>query len=132
MEQAQKEIRSSVSVNMFELSCRKREEEGEGSGIRYKKGVLPLSFIRKFFFKTMEGEYDEKYVMLGHISPQNEQNSIIIFCFKEIKQVIYLYIYFFIFLYIFSYFFYSIFILRLTRECFFVCFQKFMLHSEIL
>ncbi|KAG1937067.1 inositol 1,4,5-trisphosphate receptor type [Pimephales promelas] len=37
MEQAQKEIRSSVSVNMFELSCRKREEEGEGSGIRYKK-----------------------------------------------------------------------------------------------
>ncbi|RXN10998.1 inositol 1,4,5-trisphosphate receptor type 2 [Labeo rohita] len=37
MEQAQKEIRSSVSVNMFELSCRKREEEGEGSGIRHKK-----------------------------------------------------------------------------------------------
>ncbi|XP_056117184.1 inositol 1,4,5-trisphosphate receptor type 2 isoform X2 [Rhinichthys klamathensis goyatoka] len=37
MERAQKEIRSSVSVNMFELSCRKREEEGEGSGIRYKK-----------------------------------------------------------------------------------------------
>uniref|UniRef100_A0A671RHQ3 Inositol 1,4,5-trisphosphate receptor n=1 Tax=Sinocyclocheilus anshuiensis TaxID=1608454 RepID=A0A671RHQ3_9TELE len=37
MELAQKEIRSSVSVNMFELSCRKREEEGEGSGIRYKK-----------------------------------------------------------------------------------------------
>ncbi|CAM4581349.1 unnamed protein product [Leuciscus chuanchicus] len=37
MELAQKEIRSSVSVNMFEVSCRKREEEGEGSGIRYKK-----------------------------------------------------------------------------------------------
>uniref|UniRef100_A0A8C2GP13 Inositol 1,4,5-trisphosphate receptor n=1 Tax=Cyprinus carpio TaxID=7962 RepID=A0A8C2GP13_CYPCA len=37
MELAQKEIRSSVSVNMFELSCRKREEEGEGSGIRHKK-----------------------------------------------------------------------------------------------
>lgn len=59
MEQAQKEIRSSVSVNMFELSCRKREEEGEGSGIRYKKGILPLSFRRKKVFKTMEGEYDE-------------------------------------------------------------------------
>uniref|UniRef100_A0A673N6Q6 Inositol 1,4,5-trisphosphate receptor n=1 Tax=Sinocyclocheilus rhinocerous TaxID=307959 RepID=A0A673N6Q6_9TELE len=29
MELAQKAIRSSVSVNMFELSCRKREEEGE-------------------------------------------------------------------------------------------------------
>uniref|UniRef100_A0A8C2FZL7 Inositol 1,4,5-trisphosphate receptor n=1 Tax=Cyprinus carpio TaxID=7962 RepID=A0A8C2FZL7_CYPCA len=40
MELAQKEIRSSVSVNMFELSCRKREEEGEGSGIRHKKGIL--------------------------------------------------------------------------------------------
>uniref|UniRef100_A0A8C1G6J1 Inositol 1,4,5-trisphosphate receptor n=1 Tax=Cyprinus carpio TaxID=7962 RepID=A0A8C1G6J1_CYPCA len=37
MELAQKEIRSSVSVNMFEISCRKREEEGEGSGIRHKK-----------------------------------------------------------------------------------------------
>uniref|UniRef100_A0A673IKT3 Inositol 1,4,5-trisphosphate receptor n=1 Tax=Sinocyclocheilus rhinocerous TaxID=307959 RepID=A0A673IKT3_9TELE len=43
MELAQKEIRSSVSVNMFELSCRKREEEGEGSGIRHKKGIRPLS-----------------------------------------------------------------------------------------
>ncbi|KAL1256957.1 hypothetical protein QQF64_012502, partial [Cirrhinus molitorella] len=37
MELAQKEIRASVSVNMFELSFRKREEEGEGSGMRYKK-----------------------------------------------------------------------------------------------
>lgn len=47
----------------------------------------------------MEGEYDEKYEeMLGHISPQNQRNSKIIFCFKEIKQVIYLYIYLFIFL----------------------------------
>uniref|UniRef100_A0A8C1MYN3 Inositol 1,4,5-trisphosphate receptor n=1 Tax=Cyprinus carpio TaxID=7962 RepID=A0A8C1MYN3_CYPCA len=43
MELAQKEIRSSVSVNMFEISCRKREEEGEGSGIRHKKGIHPLS-----------------------------------------------------------------------------------------
>ncbi|XP_026086465.1 inositol 1,4,5-trisphosphate receptor type 2-like [Carassius auratus] len=37
MELAQKEIRSSVSVNMFELSCRKREEEGEDSGVSNKK-----------------------------------------------------------------------------------------------
>ncbi|XP_065134941.2 inositol 1,4,5-trisphosphate-gated calcium channel ITPR2 [Paramisgurnus dabryanus] len=37
MEQALKEIRSSVSVNMFELSCRKREEEVEGPGMRNKK-----------------------------------------------------------------------------------------------
>ncbi|TRY92287.1 hypothetical protein DNTS_007066 [Danionella cerebrum] len=37
MEQAQKEIRASVSVNMFELGSRKREDEPEGSGIRHKK-----------------------------------------------------------------------------------------------
>lgn len=48
MEQAQKEIRSSVSVNMFELSCRKREDEGEGVGVRHKKGKLPVfRFILK-------------------------------------------------------------------------------------
>lgn len=57
MEQAQKEIRSSVSVNMFELSCRKREEEGEGSGIRYKKGILPLSFMRKKVLEAIKGEH---------------------------------------------------------------------------
>ncbi|XP_007250632.3 inositol 1,4,5-trisphosphate receptor type 2 [Astyanax mexicanus] len=38
MQLAQKEIRSTVSVNMFEISCRKREEEGEVSGVRHKKG----------------------------------------------------------------------------------------------
>uniref|UniRef100_A0A672P4Q1 Inositol 1,4,5-trisphosphate receptor n=1 Tax=Sinocyclocheilus grahami TaxID=75366 RepID=A0A672P4Q1_SINGR len=52
MELAQKEIRSSVSVNMFELSCRKREEEGEGSGIRHKKGIRPLSL--RFFLSKHE------------------------------------------------------------------------------
>ncbi|XP_066541868.1 inositol 1,4,5-trisphosphate receptor type 2 [Hoplias malabaricus] len=38
MQLAQKEIRSTVSVNMFEISCRKREEEGEVSNVRHKKG----------------------------------------------------------------------------------------------
>ncbi|XP_030646441.1 inositol 1,4,5-trisphosphate receptor type 2 [Chanos chanos] len=39
MQLAQKEIRSTVSVNMFELGSRKRDEEGsEGTGIRHKKG----------------------------------------------------------------------------------------------
>ncbi|XP_062860264.1 inositol 1,4,5-trisphosphate receptor type 2 [Trichomycterus rosablanca] len=38
MQSAQKEIRSTVSVNMFEISCRKREEEGEVSGYRHRKG----------------------------------------------------------------------------------------------
>uniref|UniRef100_A0A671LD60 Inositol 1,4,5-trisphosphate receptor n=1 Tax=Sinocyclocheilus anshuiensis TaxID=1608454 RepID=A0A671LD60_9TELE len=40
MELAQKAIRSSVSVNMFELSCRKREEEGE----EYKTPPHPQRF----------------------------------------------------------------------------------------
>lgn len=38
MQLAQKEIRSTVSVNMFEISCRKREEEGEVCGFRQRKG----------------------------------------------------------------------------------------------
>uniref|UniRef100_A0AAY4DM11 Inositol 1,4,5-trisphosphate receptor n=1 Tax=Denticeps clupeoides TaxID=299321 RepID=A0AAY4DM11_9TELE len=37
MRLAQQEIRSTVSVNMFELSSRKRDEDGEGSGVRLKK-----------------------------------------------------------------------------------------------
>ncbi|XP_075997943.1 inositol 1,4,5-trisphosphate-gated calcium channel ITPR2 [Genypterus blacodes] len=35
---AQKEIRATVSVNMFELSCRKRDDDSDLSGIRFKKG----------------------------------------------------------------------------------------------
>lgn len=38
MQLAQKEIRSTVSVNMFEIGCRKREEEGEVSTFRQRKG----------------------------------------------------------------------------------------------
>ncbi|XP_063052476.1 inositol 1,4,5-trisphosphate receptor type 2 isoform X3 [Engraulis encrasicolus] len=38
MRLAQQEIRATVSVNTFELSTRKREEDAEGSGIRHKKG----------------------------------------------------------------------------------------------
>ncbi|XP_076840863.1 inositol 1,4,5-trisphosphate-gated calcium channel ITPR2 isoform X1 [Brachyhypopomus gauderio] len=38
MQLAQKEIRSTVSVNMFDVGSRKREEEGEVSTFRLKKG----------------------------------------------------------------------------------------------
>lgn len=38
MRLAQQEIRATVSVNMFELSCRKRDDDGEISGVRFKKG----------------------------------------------------------------------------------------------
>lgn len=39
MRLAQQEIRATVSVNMFELSSRKRDDDGEISSVRYKKGV---------------------------------------------------------------------------------------------
>nr|XP_019934105.1 PREDICTED: inositol 1,4,5-trisphosphate receptor type 2 [Paralichthys olivaceus] len=38
MRLAQQEIRSTVSVNMFELSCRKRDDDSDINGIRFKKG----------------------------------------------------------------------------------------------
>ncbi|KAJ8411304.1 hypothetical protein AAFF_G00173100 [Aldrovandia affinis] len=37
MKMAQQEIRATVSVNMFELSCRKRDEDGEATIGRHKK-----------------------------------------------------------------------------------------------
>ncbi|XP_035258144.1 inositol 1,4,5-trisphosphate receptor type 2 isoform X1 [Anguilla anguilla] len=37
MKLAQQEIRSTVSVNMFEVTCRKRDEDGETTTTRYKK-----------------------------------------------------------------------------------------------
>lgn len=40
MRSAQLEIRATVSVNMFELSCRKRDDDGDLSGIRFKKGKV--------------------------------------------------------------------------------------------
>ncbi|XP_071403401.1 inositol 1,4,5-trisphosphate-gated calcium channel ITPR2, partial [Centroberyx affinis] len=38
MRLAQQEIRATVSVNMFELSCRKRDDDGDIAGVRFKKG----------------------------------------------------------------------------------------------
>ncbi|XP_056137973.1 inositol 1,4,5-trisphosphate receptor type 2 [Lampris incognitus] len=38
MRVAQQEIRSTVSVNMFELSSRKRDEDADVTGVRFKKG----------------------------------------------------------------------------------------------
>ena len=40
MRSAQQEIRATVSVNMFELSCRKREDDSDVSSIRLKKGTV--------------------------------------------------------------------------------------------
>lgn len=48
----------------------KRKEKALESDIR--KVYFHFLSLENFFFKTMEGEYDEKYEeMLGHISPQN-------------------------------------------------------------
>ncbi|XP_027017220.1 inositol 1,4,5-trisphosphate receptor type 2 isoform X2 [Tachysurus fulvidraco] len=46
MQLAQKEIRSTVSVNMFEISCRKHEEESEVSNFRPKK-VLDTMHLKE-------------------------------------------------------------------------------------
>ena len=40
MRLAQQEIRATVSVNMFELSSRKRDDDGDISGVRLKKGTV--------------------------------------------------------------------------------------------
>ncbi|XP_027017224.1 inositol 1,4,5-trisphosphate receptor type 2 isoform X5 [Tachysurus fulvidraco] len=47
MQLAQKEIRSTVSVNMFEISCRKHEEESEVSNFRPKKAVLDTMHLKE-------------------------------------------------------------------------------------
>lgn len=39
MRLAQQEIRATVSVNMFELSSRKRDDDSDVGSIRYKKGA---------------------------------------------------------------------------------------------
>lgn len=36
---AQQEIRATVSVNMSELSCRKRDDDSDVTGIRFKRGI---------------------------------------------------------------------------------------------
>uniref|UniRef100_A0A665X806 Inositol 1,4,5-trisphosphate receptor n=1 Tax=Echeneis naucrates TaxID=173247 RepID=A0A665X806_ECHNA len=38
MRLAQQEIRATVSVNMFELSCRKRDDDSDVSGMKFRKG----------------------------------------------------------------------------------------------
>uniref|UniRef100_A0A669F4V7 Inositol 1,4,5-trisphosphate receptor n=1 Tax=Oreochromis niloticus TaxID=8128 RepID=A0A669F4V7_ORENI len=40
MRLAQQEIRATVSVNMFEVSCRKRDDDSDVSSIRVKKGTV--------------------------------------------------------------------------------------------
>uniref|UniRef100_A0A665X7W7 Inositol 1,4,5-trisphosphate receptor n=1 Tax=Echeneis naucrates TaxID=173247 RepID=A0A665X7W7_ECHNA len=44
MRLAQQEIRATVSVNMFELSCRKRDDDSDVSGMKFRKGTLGLDF----------------------------------------------------------------------------------------
>ncbi|KAL6106962.1 itpr2 [Pungitius sinensis] len=55
MRSAQQEIRSTVSVNMFELSCRKRDDDPDVSSIRLKKARDSLLHIRE----DMRGQLKE-------------------------------------------------------------------------
>lgn len=44
---AQQEIRATVSVNMSELSCRKRDEDGDVTGVRFKSGKKEILLFRR-------------------------------------------------------------------------------------
>uniref|UniRef100_A0A8D0AYY2 Inositol 1,4,5-trisphosphate receptor n=1 Tax=Sander lucioperca TaxID=283035 RepID=A0A8D0AYY2_SANLU len=55
MRLAQQEIRATVSVNMFELSCRKREDDSDVSSIRLKKGTDSGLHMRE----DMQGQLKE-------------------------------------------------------------------------
>lgn len=45
---AQQEIRATVSVNMSELGCRKRDDDSDVTGIRFKRGILERFVLQKF------------------------------------------------------------------------------------
>lgn len=45
---AQQEIRATVSVNMSELSCRKRDDDADVTGIRFKRGILERFLLQRF------------------------------------------------------------------------------------
>ncbi|KAM3870670.1 inositol 1,4,5-trisphosphate-gated calcium channel ITPR2-like [Diretmus argenteus] len=55
MRLAQQEIRATVSVNMFELSCRKRDDDSDITGIRIKKGKESGLHMRE----EMRGQLNE-------------------------------------------------------------------------
>ncbi|XP_034032686.1 inositol 1,4,5-trisphosphate receptor type 2 isoform X2 [Thalassophryne amazonica] len=55
MRLAQQEIRATVSVNMFELSCRKRDDDGDISSFRFKKGKESGLYMRE----EMRGQLKE-------------------------------------------------------------------------
>uniref|UniRef100_A0A671XBQ4 Inositol 1,4,5-trisphosphate receptor n=1 Tax=Sparus aurata TaxID=8175 RepID=A0A671XBQ4_SPAAU len=67
MRTAQQEIRATVSVNMFELSCRKRDDDGaDVSSIRIKKGRA--SSVTSKAFCAFRKELDPDLEGLGHNS----------------------------------------------------------------
>lgn len=45
---AQQEIRATVSVNMCELSCRKRDDDSDVTGNRFKRGILERFVLQRF------------------------------------------------------------------------------------
>ncbi|KAM9375957.1 inositol 1,4,5-trisphosphate-gated calcium channel ITPR2 isoform 2-T2 [Pholidichthys leucotaenia] len=55
MHLAQQEIRATVSVNMFEISCRKRDDDGDISSMRFKKVKDPGLHMRE----DMRGQLKE-------------------------------------------------------------------------
>lgn len=60
MRLAQQEIRATVSVNMFELSCRKRDDDGDIAGIRFRKGRSENSVFLSLNYYRVENEFYAK------------------------------------------------------------------------
>lgn len=50
LDMAQQEIRSTVSVNMFDFSCRKREDDNNFCNIRFRKGKLYIEVFHLISF----------------------------------------------------------------------------------
>lgn len=44
---AQQEIRATVSVNMSELSCRKRDDDRDVTGVRFRRGMAERLVFRR-------------------------------------------------------------------------------------
>ncbi|XP_042563423.1 inositol 1,4,5-trisphosphate receptor type 2 isoform X3 [Clupea harengus] len=86
MRLAQQEIRATVSVNTFELSSRKREDDSEGSGIRHKKQGRDSLYLKEDMrgqlkeassatskaYSTIRKELDSDLELLGSVGEASD------------------------------------------------------------
>lgn len=58
---AQQEIRATVSVNMSELSCRKRDDDGDVTGVRLRRG-MPERLVKEEWLCEGQQKSDWKII----------------------------------------------------------------------